>query len=134
MKIQKSAISTVPGAGIAGGVWMQMNGCGCAPNRAAKAIAIPGNWVTSETTLLTGRRQCGFDFHGRPLSAGAELAFAIAVRKLLGECGSLSAQPLPRLPEGLSQLSCRNLWERSENEPIECIGIKVCAAHVARQA
>jgi hypothetical protein len=34
-EIQKSAISAAPGAGIMFGVWMQMKGCGCAPNLSA---------------------------------------------------------------------------------------------------
>jgi hypothetical protein len=55
VEIQKSAISAAPGAGIAAGVWMQTKGCGCPPNRAAQAIAMPGNWVTSATKYCARR-------------------------------------------------------------------------------
>jgi hypothetical protein len=38
-----------PGAGMAGGVWMETNGCGRAPILADQAIAMPGNAAKSET-------------------------------------------------------------------------------------
>ena len=43
-------MSSTPGAGMTGGVWMQTNGCGRAPSFADQAIAItPGKAVKSET-------------------------------------------------------------------------------------
>ena len=49
VKTQKSAMRAVPGAGIAGGVWTHTKGCGCRPNRADQAIAIPENAAISAT-------------------------------------------------------------------------------------
>jgi hypothetical protein len=53
VEIQKSAMSTSPGAGMAGGVWMQTNGCGCAPILVDQAIATPGNAAKLETKYCT---------------------------------------------------------------------------------
>ena len=49
VEIQKSAMRAAPGAGIAGGVWTHTKGCGCRPNRADQAIAIPENAAISAT-------------------------------------------------------------------------------------
>jgi hypothetical protein len=37
-EIQKSAMSSAPRAGMAAGVWMQTNGCGCVPGALQSAL------------------------------------------------------------------------------------------------